>query len=297
MPESSTVGKVTLVFDLKFVPSSVMLWPTLAERSPESVGVPKSALATRSVNDVGPTSTTLLVPPAVVTLTSAPGFDGMTLFIPVPLENTSMVVLLMFGSTTSVPPKWTVMPPSTKPRPLSCRLRDVPDGLKSLFVNDVILGTTCRKNEPSLPGMVTLPVTAVFGTVTTASVPSPKLVTRTDVVPTTPVSLTVGKLTLVFDLNPAPMTVMACPTFAEGWPLSVGVPKSALAVRSVNDVGPISTTLLVPPSVVTLTSAPGPTGITETRALPLDTTSMVMLFTFVSTTSVSPKWTVMPPSI
>ena len=66
--------------------------------------MPKSALAISSVNDIGPISITLLVPPIVVTLTSAPGFDGMTLFIPVPLENTSMVVLLTLGSTTSVPP-------------------------------------------------------------------------------------------------------------------------------------------------------------------------------------------------
>ena len=181
-----------------------------------------------------------------------------------------------------------MIPPSTKPRPFNVRLRDVPDGLKSLFVNDVILGTTCRKKLPSLPGMVTLPVTAVFGTDTVASVPSPKLATRTDVVPMIPVSLRVGKVTLVLLPNPVPVTVIAWPTFAEGWPPSVGMPKSALAISSVNDVGPTSMELLVPPSVVTLTDDPGPTGITEFRLLPLEKTLIIELPVFGSTTSASP---------
>ena len=101
-----------------------------------------TAVATTAVNDVGPTVKGLLVPPAVVTVTVPSAPAGMMTLSLLPLEDMSIVPLLVSGSTTDTAPKFTVVAPSMKPPPLSVRVREVPEGRKSLMVKEVILGTT-----------------------------------------------------------------------------------------------------------------------------------------------------------
>ena len=157
-PLSFIVGKIRFVLLLKSVPVTAMVCDALADEMPPSEGVPTLATAAKPVNEVGPKLTVLLTPPSVSTLISPPPPVGMLTFSDELVENTSIVPGPTSGSTIDTPPKLTVIPPSTKPRPLS---RMFTPGLKSVFVNEPnSLGTICNRKLSPAPGIVTSPVTA-----------------------------------------------------------------------------------------------------------------------------------------
>ena len=134
----------------------IRIAPPSSTVSPGIGAVIATAGGTPAVSSI--TATTLLVPPSVSTNTSsgcAP--SGMVTFSEALVENTLIMLEPMSGSSSAKLPKFTVMAPSTKPRPFRRRLTP---GVNEVKLNEFILGTICNGKLASVPGMVTLPVAA-----------------------------------------------------------------------------------------------------------------------------------------
>ena len=148
----------------------------------------------------------------------------------------------------------------------------MPDGLKSLFVNEFILGTICKPKLPSMLDTVTPPVVAAKGTATKPVEPStapPMSPTLTVLL--TPLSFVVGKVTIVsMSKSPgSPMNVIVWPTLAEGTLASAATPISAML--SIETVG-ISTNTITSSLSPTLSArSVAAASITSCKGLPTGT--------------------------
>ena len=133
------------------------------------------------------------------------------------------------SSATGCVPKCTVVRPSAKPLPESCRLAPMKPPF-SPSVTSLSVGTICSSTPAPSRSRRTCPVVALMGTTTVmVCVPRFTLVGVMLTSPRLPLSSSVANTTRSPATSPEPESTMLCPVLAEARVACAGVPLAALA--------------------------------------------------------------------